>query len=394
MVDTSTVNFENTQTAFAWRNNAELKQTYALFTMMHSPGLVKFGTSLLNMAFTLRLPIKTIVKMTLFKQFCGGETIEDSSETIDKLGSYHIGSILDYSVEGAQNDKSFDKTEAEIIKTIKKSAQDDNVPFSVFKLTGIAAVDLLEKVHAGEILSGEDELQWNKVVSRVKNLCKTAYDHNVRIFIDAEETWLQDPVDQLVYDMMRLYNKETAIVYNTYQMYLKSKLEQLKSDFEKAQEEGFILGVKLVRGAYMEKEGERAQKMNYPNPIQDTKEATDKDYNAAIAFIMENNSGFALCAGSHNEKSNHLLVELMNKYGIADNNVNFFFAQLFGMSDHISFNLSKAGYNVAKYLPYGPVKEALPYLFRRAEENTSVAGQASRELTLVSTEIKRRSSEK
>ncbi|NME71384.1 proline dehydrogenase family protein [Flammeovirga aprica] len=390
MIDTSTVNFEDTKTAFEWRNDNELKQTYALFAMMHSPALVKVGTTTLNLAFKLNLPIKGIVKKTLFKQFCGGETIEDSNDTIATLGNYNIGSILDYSVEGAQNDKSFDTTEAEIIETIKKASKDKNVPFSVFKLTGIAAVSLLEKVHAGEILSGEEEAQWAKVVKRVENLCQTAYDHDVRIFIDAEETWMQGPVDQLAYDMMVKYNKEKAIVYNTYQMYLHSKLGQLKSDLAKAQMEGFILGVKLVRGAYMEKEGERAKKMNYPTPVQHTKEATDRDFDKALEFIMENHKHFALCSGSHNEKSNQLLVDLMNRYNVSDNNPNFFFAQLFGMSDHISFNLSKAGFNVAKYLPYGPVKEALPYLFRRAEENTSVAGQAGRELTLVSNEIKRR----
>lgn len=392
MVDTATVNFEDTKTAFEWRNDNELKQTYALFAMMHSPGLVKFGTTMLNLAFQLNLPIKGIVKKTLFKQFCGGETIEDSNETIGILGNYNIGSILDYSIEGAQNDKSFDATEAEIISTILKAKKDENVPFSVFKLTGIAAVSLLEKVHSGELLSSEDETQWKKVVHRVENLCRTAYENDVRIFIDAEETWLQGPVDQLAYDMMVKYNKEKAIVYNTYQMYLHSKLDQLKSDLIKAQKEGFVLGVKLVRGAYMEKEGERAQKLNYPTPIQHTKEATDKDFNSALEFIMKNHKDFALCAGSHNEKSNSLLVTLINRYGIASNDPNFFFAQLFGMSDHISFNLSKVGFNVAKYLPYGPIKEALPYLFRRAEENTSVAGQANRELTLVSQELKRRKS--
>ncbi|NLR92641.1 proline dehydrogenase family protein [Flammeovirga agarivorans] len=391
MVDTSTVNFQDTKTAFEWRNDAELRKTYALFAMMGSPALVKLGTSALNFAFALRLPIKGIVKKTLFRQFCGGENIEDSANTIGVLGKYNIGSILDYSVEGAETDKSFDQTVEEILKTIEESSKDKNIPFSVFKLTGIAKISLLEKVHAKETLTTDEQEQWEKVVKRVELLCETAYQKDVRIFIDAEETWMQGPVDELALEMMRRFNKEKAIVYNTYQMYLHSKLAQLKEDFERAETEGFILGVKLVRGAYMEKEAARAQKMNYRNPVQPSKEATDKDYDAALEYIMENHKGFALCAGSHNEKSNLLLVELLNRYGITTDHPNFFFAQLFGMSDHISFNLSHAGYNVAKYLPYGPVKEALPYLFRRAEENTSVAGQASRELTLVQNELKRRS---
>ncbi|OHX65681.1 proline dehydrogenase family protein [Flammeovirga pacifica] len=390
MVDTNTVNFQDTKTAFEWRNDIELKQTYALFAMMGSPSLVKVGTACLNFAFNINLPIKSLVKETLFKQFCGGETIEDSTQTIGLLGKYSIGSILDYSVEGAETDESFDHTVAEIIQTIEKSAEDNNIPFSVFKLTGIAKISLLEKINDGITLSVEEKDQWEKVVQRVELLCKTAFEKDVRIFIDAEETWMQGPVDQLALDMMRKYNKDKAIVYNTYQMYLHAKLKQLKNDLDIAQKDGFILGVKLVRGAYMEKEAERAEKLNYINPVQPSKEATDKDYDSALEFIMENHNAFALCAGSHNEQSNHLLVELLNRYGIKENHPNFFFAQLFGMSDHISFNLSKSGYNVAKYLPYGPVKEALPYLFRRAEENTSVAGQASRELTLVGEEIARR----
>ncbi|MBB3696203.1 proline dehydrogenase family protein [Flammeovirga yaeyamensis] len=391
MVDTNTVNFKDTKTAFEWRNDNELKQTYALFAMMGSPNLVKLGTACLNLAFKVNLPIKSLVKKTLFKQFCGGETINDSIDTINTLGKFKIGSILDYSVEGAETDESFDHTVSEILQTIEKSSQEKHIPFSVFKLTGIAKISLLEKVHAGETLTSEEKIDWDKVVERVELLCATAYKKDVRIFIDAEETWMQGPVDELAFRMMKKYNKEKAIVYNTYQMYLHAKLAQLKVDFENAQKDGYILGVKLVRGAYMEKEGERAQKMGYENPVQPSKEATDKDYDAALNFIMDNHKGFALCAGSHNEESNLLLVDLMNKYGISSTDTNYFFAQLFGMSDHISFNLSKKGYNVAKYLPYGPVKEALPYLFRRAEENTSVAGQASRELTLVKDEINRRS---
>ncbi|MEH0156117.1 proline dehydrogenase family protein [Limibacter armeniacum] len=394
MVKNAQLSFTDTQIAFSSKSDSELMKTYALFASMDYPSLVKVGTFLISGAFKINLPIKPLVKHTLFTQFCGGESIKDCQNTIEKLGEYKIGTILDYSVEGAHNDKSFNETEKEIILTIQKAATSKHVPFSVFKVTGIAPVPLLEKVQAGEALSEKEQETWDKAQERVDHLCRSAYEHGVRIFIDAEETWIQKVIDDLAMDMMRKYNKEEAIVYNTYQMYLHAKLEQLKGDLEVAKTEGFKLGVKLVRGAYMEKEAKRAAEMGYQNPIQPSKEACDNDYNAALKLIVENHNHFALCAGTHNEKSSMYLAELMSKMGISESNKDFYFAQLYGMSDHISYNLSNSGYNVAKYVPYGPVKEVMPYLFRRAEENTSIAGQSSREFMLVKQEMKRRKESK
>jgi proline dehydrogenase len=385
------VSFEDTDIAFSSKSNAALRKTYWLFWAMNNPTLVKFGTSAIKISFALRLPIKWLVKNTIFSQFCGGESIEDCQKSIERLAQYGIGTILDYSVEGEKSEKSFEATMHETVETIELASQKhDKIPFSVFKVTGVAPFDVLEKVQAKEPLTAEENTAWANAQRRVETICASAHKHQVRLFIDAEESWIQNTIDELAYAMMRKFNRESPIIYNTYQMYCHATLADLKKAHAQAEQEGYFLGAKVVRGAYMERERKRAEAKGYQDPIQPTKEASDKDFNEAIAFCAEHISRIGLCAGTHNEDSSYLLVNLMQKHNILPNNPHVYFAQLFGMSDHISYNLAKAGYNVAKYVPYGPVKAVIPYLFRRASENTSVAGQSSREFKLIKNEVKRR----
>lgn len=390
-VQTATnLSLENTEIAFRSKSNSDLQRSYYLFKAIGYNWLVKVGPSLVETAFNIRLPISGIIKATVFKQFCGGETIEECVPTMKHLHDYGIGSILDYSVEGKEEEKEFEHTTEETLLTIDKATNNPQIPFCVFKVTGLARFDLLAKVNAKEALSVSEQEEFDKVKNRVERICRKAYDTNVRIFIDAEETWIQDAIDALAREMMLKFNKEEAIVYNTIQLYRHDRLNFLKASYEDALKHNYYLGLKLVRGAYMEKEAARAAEMGYPNPIQPTKESCDNDYNAALTFCVERVDKISICAGTHNEQSSMLLAQLMQKHSLPNNDKRIYFSQLFGMSDHISFNLSSAGYNVAKYLPYGPVKSVMPYLFRRAAENTSVKGQSGRELTLISKEVKRR----
>jgi proline dehydrogenase len=385
------VSFEDTSIAFSSRTNKELKKMYMLFAAMNNNSLVNFGTSFLKSALKIGLPVKGVIKKTIFEHFCGGETIEDSAKTIQDLGKYNIGTILDYSVEGEKSEKGFENTTEEILRTIAKAKSTPNVPFCVFKVTGLGSSDLLEKVQSKpRDLTDKEVEAFQKVRARVDKICKAAYDADVRIFIDAEETWIQNPIDQLAYEMMEMYNTKRAIVYNTYQMYRKDMLANLMKAHDVAVQKGYYIGAKLVRGAYMEKERERAKEKGYEDPIQPTKQATDDDFNRAVNFCFEHLGRIEVCCASHNEYSNFYLTLLMLKNGVTSNDQRIFFAQLYGMSDNISFNLSKSGYNVAKYVPYGPVEAVMPYLFRRADENTSIAGQTSREFLLVKKEMQRR----
>jgi len=385
------VSFDNTQVAFQSKTNKDLKRAYWLFKIIASPTIVKIGKFFTNLALKIGLPIRKPVKATIFKQFCGGETIEECAETIKHLGSFQVGTILDYSVEGKTSDEDFDKTVDIIISTINRAKNDKNIPFAVFKVTGIARFDLLEKAsNKQHKLTEKEQKEIQVIINRIDKIAKTAYDAKVPLFIDAEETWIQDAIDTWTFDMMLKYNKEEAIIYNTLQMYRHDRLEFLKDCFELAKKNKVFYGVKLVRGAYMEKERERAANMNYPSPIQPNKDSTDFDYNAALKFIVKHAAVFALCAGSHNEESSLILTQLLKENNISPDNKHFYFAQLLGMSDHISYNLSDAGFQVAKYVPFGPVKEVMPYLLRRADENTSVAGQTGRELSLIIKELERR----
>jgi proline dehydrogenase len=383
------ISFDNTENAFKAKSNAELRRSYLLFKLIGSPALVKFGASTAPLA--LNMGFKGLIKNTIFKQFVGGENIEDCSRTVAQLGKYHIGTILDYSVEGKESEEDFDHCLDETLATIQKAKGDKNIPFCVFKVTGLARFDLLEKVSADKVLTNEEDQEWERVKKRVATICKSAADNNQPIFIDAEESWIQNAIDRLAEDNMIVCNRGKAIVYNTYQLYRHDRLNYLKESYENAKKGNYFLGAKLVRGAYMEKERKRAAEMNYPSPIQPDKASSDRDYDEALKFCVEHIDRIALCSGTHNESSSLLLVQLMKEKNIDPGDKRIYFSQLLGMSDHISFNLSLNGYNVAKYVPYGPVKDVLPYLIRRAQENTSVKGQTGRELNLIIKEKKRRS---
>ncbi len=384
------INFDNTEIAFRQKSNAELKKAYWLFKVIGSNFLTQVGPPITNFMLNIGVPLNWAIKPTIFQHFCGGETIEECEHTISQLHEGKVGTILDYSVEGEEEEEVFEATSQEIIRTIIRADGDPRIPLTVFKITGIGRFALLEKLDAKQVLTDVEALEYAKVKARCLKICETAYQKGVPIMIDAEETWIQDTIDALAMEMMERFNKERVIVYNTYQIYRHDKLEGLKKDFKLAQEKGFLLGVKMVRGAYMEKERKRAFEMGYPSPIQKDKQATDTDYNATLSFCIENIKGIAFVCGTHNEESCKCLTELMHKHQIPVNHPHVYFAQLLGMSDNLSFNLANANYHVTKYVPYGPIKAVMPYLFRRAQENTSVAGQTGRELNLISKEKKRR----
>jgi len=385
------IKFENTEVAFGGKTNSDLKWSYILFNLMGKPWLVKFGKIATDIAFKLHLPIKGIIKKTIFKQFCGGENISDCEQKTADLGQFNIGTILDYSVEGKTSNEDLDHSKDEIIRTILKAKTSSNIPFSVFKPTGIARFDLLEKTNNLDTdLSQKDKEELAMAMRRVDAICKAAHDAKVPLFIDAEDSWIQDGIDRMVNAMMAKYNKEEVIIYNTIQMYRHDRLKFLKQSHQTAKANGYKIGMKIVRGAYMEKERARAIEMNYTDPINPNKPETDKCYDAAVKYCIENLNDISFCAGTHNENSSAQLVQLIENNNIDKTDKRVYFAQLLGMSDHISFNIAHNGFNVAKYVPYGPIEEVMPYLIRRAEENTSVAGQMGRELSLIVKEKKRR----
>lgn len=383
-------NFDNTEVAFRQKTNAELKKAYWLFKMISSNFLTKVGPPITNFFLNIGLPIQGAIKATIFQQFCGGETISECDKAIAQLAKGGVGTILDYSVEGEEEEIVFDETCQEIIRTILRADGDVNIPITVFKITGIGRFALLEKLDAKQTLTADEQAEFDKVKLRCEMICRTAYDKGVPVMIDAEETWIQDTIDELALDMMRKFNQERIIVYNTYQMYRHDKLADMKADHLIAKAAGFVLGVKMVRGAYMEKERKRAAEMGYPSPIQPDKESSDRDYNESLRYCVDHIEEIAIVCGTHNEESSRLLTYLLDEKKVAHNHHHVYFAQLLGMSDNLSFNLADASYNVAKYVPYGPIKAVMPYLFRRAQENTSVAGQTGRELGLIERELKRR----
>ncbi len=384
------VHFDDTEVAFSYKTDRSLKKANFIFTLVNHPAISGLATAAVKVGLALKLPIKGLIRSTVFYHFCGGETIEKSEETIQRLAQYKVGTILDYSVEGAETEEGFDKTMAEILNTFDKAKNNPAVPFCVFKLTGMAEIALLEKVQSSESLSETEKLAFERVRNRVDKICAKANEFGVPVLMDAEDSWIQNTIDALAYEMMEKYNKVQAIVFNTYQMYRTDMLSNLREAFRKAAMHNYYLGVKMVRGAYMEKERERAAKLSYTDPIHPSKEATDDSFNKGLTFCIDNKQRITLVCGSHNEYSNQYLAVLMQKHGMKQNDKRVWFSQLLGMSDNISFNLAKAGYNVAKYVPYGPVESVMPYLFRRASENTSVAGQSSRELMLIRKELRRR----
>jgi proline dehydrogenase len=386
--------FENTEIAFKYRSNNELRRAQFLFSSMSSSLLTKTGLTLTKWAINWNLPVKGLIKGTIFKQFCGGETMAEASETASKLEQYHVGVIMDYGVEGKESEAEFDKAVPEFINAIKYAAGRKNIPFISLKVTGFARFALLEKIHAELPLTDSEMKEWQKVGKRVEEICDAASEHNIMVLIDAEETWIQEAVNQLADAMMEKHNKNKAVIFNTFQLYCHGTLPYLKDCIKTAAEKGYILGAKLVRGAYMEKERRRAAEKGYQSPIQPDKASTDKDYNSAVLLCFQNLDKLALFIGTHNEQSCMLATKYMDDHSIAHNNPRVYFSQLYGMSDNISFNLAHDDYNVAKYLPYGPVKDVIPYLMRRAQENTSVAGQTGRELMLINRELKRRKAAK
>ncbi|WP_436515405.1 proline dehydrogenase family protein [Ekhidna sp. To15] len=386
------INFDDTATAFAYRTTGELRNSHFVFTTMSKPWMVKVGTMMTNWALKLKLPVKGIIKKTLFNQFCGGESVKDCARTINLLGDHNVETILDYSVEGLNNEDGYNDTKEEALRVIDFASTNDHIPFCVLKLSGLGSTDLMTKAQNKEPLTEIEKTKLYYAEQRVDEIVKKASSKGLMVMIDAEESWFQSFIDGVVYRMMAKYNKERPIVYNTYQMYRHDMLDRLKRAQIQAEVDGYYLGAKLVRGAYMEKERDRAEEMEYGSPIHKNKEAADKDYDESLRFCMEHIDKMGICAGTHNEESCRLLTQLMEEQKISNKDNRIFFGQLLGMSDNISFKLADLGYNVAKYVPYGPVEKVLPYLFRRAEENTSIAGQSGREYTLVKKELRRRKS--
>ncbi|MEO0037142.1 MAG: hypothetical protein RIQ59_353 [Bacteroidota bacterium] len=382
--------FNNTEVAFSLKSDTELDRAYFLFKLIASQPLVRIGTAVTNFAIKAHLPVEGLIRATVFDHFCGGINELDCLSAVDKMYTKGVSSVLDYSVEGKDEEAQFDAALEMTLKTIEFAKERQAIPFAVFKPTGFGRLDLYTKVGEKSPLIASEQTEWDNVKNRFEKVCKTAHEKDVALLIDAEESWMQDAADDLVEEMMRKYNKEKVIVFSTLQMYRWDRLDYLKSLHERARTEGFYIGMKLVRGAYMEKENKRAEEFGYPTPICASKQATDDNYNAAVDYMMQHIDKMALFAGTHNEESSYKLLQMLKANNIAINDHRIWFGQLYGMSDNISYNLASNGYNVAKYLPFGPVRDVMPYLIRRAEENTSVAGQTSRELNLLKTERERR----
>lgn len=384
------LDLQDTATAFADKSDSQLKEKYRLLKMLNSPTLNAIGTWGAKFALSLGLPVEGMIKSTIFEQFCGGETIDECDRAIDKLAASGIGTILDYSVEGKTTDEDFDKVKEEIIRTIQRAKGDPKIPFSVFKVTGIAPLGTLEKLSCRKKLDAKGQAKCERITNRVAEICEAAYQADQPLFIDAEDSWIQDAIDRMATEMMERYNRERPFIYNTLQMYRTDRLQFLKDSRRQAKSDGYFYAVKLVRGAYMEKERERAAEMGYPSPIHETKAETDADFNAALDYCLRHHKDMAFVNATHNETSTLHLARQMHEAGIEPNHPNIYFSQLYGMGDNISYVLAKNGYNISKYLPYGPVHDSVPYLIRRAEENTATAGQVSRELDYVKKEMKRR----
>lgn len=382
--------FDNTEIAFQLKSDSELERAYFLFKMISHQPLVRIGTAATNFALKAHLPVEGLIRSTVFDHFCGGVNEEDCLPVIDKMYLKGVCSVLDYSVEGKEVETHFDAAMEKTLKIINFSDDRDAMPIAVFKPTGFGRFHLYQKKGDRKPFTEEETKEWNRVVARFGKVCKLAKEKDVELLIDAEESWMQDAADELCETMMRTYNTEKPIVYNTLQLYRWDRLDYLKELHQRALRDGFTIGIKIVRGAYMEKERERAEEKNYDSPICATKEATDINFNSTLEYILKNLETISLFIGTHNEQSCYQAMDLMDQLGVHKSDNRVWFGQLYGMSDHISFNLAAAGYNVAKYVPFGPVKDVMPYLIRRAEENTSVAGQTSRELSLLKTEKRRR----
>ncbi len=384
------IDFKDTEIAFQNKTDFDLARSYLIFLLTKSPFLVKFLSKTARLFLSMGLPIEPIIKATVFKQFCGGETRKEYQKVIDQLARAGIGAILDYSVEGEGDEAEFENTAQAIIETIQAARFADNIPCACMKMSGIGDAALFAKMTAGQTLSQEEELAWTRLRGRLEAICRQAADAGTPIYIDAEESWIQGAMDELAEEMMQTHNQHSAIVFTTLQLYRTDRVDYFKRLITMARKESFRLGVKIVRGAYMEQERDRARRLGYPSPIHPDKAATDQAFDACIHLFIENIDNVEICVGTHNEYSCKLLAGLMAERGIANNHPHVYYSQLYGMSDHISYRLAHAGYNVTKYLPYGPVASTLPYLARRAEENTAIAGQMSKELEIINNERQRR----
>lgn len=384
------LNFLDTCVAFAGKTDAELKKQYVLFRLLGNSFLTSILSTLAKGCLKIRLPIELLIRWTIFKQFCGGETFENCLEIVESLSNHHIKSILDYSAEDESEEEKIEIVKEEILHSIRQAADNNHISFAVFKVTGVVRNLLLEKISASQTLSLDEQAEWQRAKQRVEAICTYAHSAGKPIFFDAEESWIQDGIDLLAIEMMERFNRKKPVIFNTIQLYRRDRLEFLKKSHIKAKESNYIFAAKLVRGAYLEKERERAIKLRYPSPIQPDKNATDKAYNEALIYCIENIDSLAFCVGSHNSESIQLLSQIMSQKGIISNHSSIHFAQLYGMGDNLSYILSKNNYNVSKLVPYGSIKSVLPYLIRRAKENTSMLGQMSRELELISIEMQRR----
>lgn len=383
--------FNNTEVAFSLKSNNQINRAYYLFEMIKRQPLVKMGTAVTRFALKTHLPVEGIIRATVFDHFCGGVTEKDCMRIIDNMYTKNVHSVLDYSAEGKEIEEHFDLTMEKTLNTVKIYGKEkDSIPFAVFKPTGFGRLVIYQKVTEGADLDPHEEIEWRRIRERYEIVSKAAFENDVPLLIDAEESWMQGAADDLIEEMMVKYNKEKVIIFGTLQLYRWDRFDYLKKMHQRAKEKGFKIGMKLVRGAYMEKERERAEEFGYKDPICVDKAATDKMYNDVQDYMIANIDEMAVFSGTHNEESSYLLMDLIEKYKCEKNDKRIWFGQLFGMSDHISYNLAKEGYNVAKYLPFGPVRDVMPYLIRRAEENTSVAGQTTRELELLKAERKRR----
>ncbi|MEC7646155.1 MAG: proline dehydrogenase family protein [Bacteroidota bacterium] len=382
--------FNDLKVAFEDKSDRDLNRAYILFKTISNPLISKTLTICLRIGIWMRLPIQSIIKATVYKHFCGGTTIENSKKIIDKLWMSNIGTILDFSAEGKESEIDFNNVMKETIESLHKAKKTQKIPFSVFKPSGLARFKILEKISVGTKLSTEEQKEKIAFEKRVEYICEISSQNKVPIFIDAEESWIQNAIDNIALKMMRKFNKQQSWVFNTIQFYRKDRITYLQDLLNNAKKNNFLIGIKLVRGAYHEKEIERAKKMGYPCPVHKIKQNTDNDYNRALEICIKNIDSISICAGTHNEESSRLLINLLKKYNISKNDQRVYFSQLLGMSDHISYNAAKQGFNVAKYVPYGPIKDVLPYLIRRAEENTAISGQMGRELSNIIAEQKRR----
>ena len=381
---------DNTKNGFSLKSNFELKKAYFLFKIISNKSLTNIGKKALEFSLKLRLPVLFLVKGTVFEQFCSGESLNESFKTVKKLHEKNVKSYLHYSVEGLENEESYDTSLKEVLDSIKFVANKKILDFTVFKPTAIASSKILQKVSENKPLEKNEQELYETILSRFDTICSLAHKKGVKILVDAEESWIQDSIDEIVLRMMIKYNKQKTIVFNTSQMYRHDRLEYLESLKSIAEKENFLIGIKLVRGAYIEKENKRALKNNYRSPICDSKKLTDLNFNKGASFILSNLNIFSLFSGTHNEESIYKIIDIMKSNNVANGNQKIWFGQLYGMSDNISFNLANEGFNAIKYLPFGPIKEVIPYLIRRADENTSVKGQTSRELELIKSELKRR----